>query len=617
MPFMRSILAVFLLLSICRPVFAETTYHRCTTFYAANKEWLECGIDLMYLCYLDEVPEYEFPFPDIVDPEKPIFGGTLTDGNHYYGVLVLTLKDEENPDRIRQIFDEKKVNAVSLMEEVQLYDQWNEKNNELIQAAEEKIQQDEQLREQILSNPCFAQFFPDQKIKILPGMSIMGKISIVSENFPESYWHALIPLEGFCSHIGRRYSVALVQENPENKLYPTLPPETEEEGMFLQNLRETYENRDSDTESLVYGIATEEPGIWSITMEQTAEPGSTLADYYQNYPSGAPFALGGFYNEDSSPQVALRLDPNNPLIGNPQLALQMGVLLLPPEQREDERCYSLQASFFLESDRAPWEISDQEKIVVEEDNVAVCTYRQYPDVPEEEGVASTETLDRLNMELGEKFRPLARQISSALNQWKTGKPMDIATTQEDDLIFIACTRQDADIEWDFSSLSEIQEVMQNILDATPSRGREKSGTLGEKFLDFEVTSNTGIWDDMSFSEVYLTFFFGKFHIVTGKHPDILCAVIETVDENQDNNDHTIHFSKMTALLKEKVELSRTLAKEKCPVPKTICQWQGTEEHVILKNETTPGCSTYTLRVHSYDIPQILAFTRTFFPSFLP
>jgi len=138
-------------------------------------------------------------------------------------------------------------------------------------------------------------------------------------------------------NLKRKSHFGFVQYYPERTLLPTLPPEQEDESEFIKKVR----NRSADDYEDGHYVGTSESHFVGLQIvdqeykifweEQNIEGISIVEDRVS-----PPFPLGGFIEPDALVNVVFRV-PTGKNIDNVTLAIRVGTVVIPPEERENDR----------------------------------------------------------------------------------------------------------------------------------------------------------------------------------------------------------------------------------------------------------------------------------------
>ncbi|MDR1959740.1 MAG: hypothetical protein LBQ54_11980 [Planctomycetaceae bacterium] len=643
-----AVLGLFFAMS---PLAAETTdspprvFYPCTTFYACRAELWEKSGPLMYGFIGNPDPEH--PLPEDVARDWPIIGGTFTDGDELYGIVVLFLDspriDEEKfkrqllantffesffPDRqvaihhgnpfhipegprgVAIVISEKAVDFLSLKNMTN-----EEPADYLIQMIGELFAQRKDYIESRSYVGMLREFPEPQLYPVLPPENMTSEklsaylIQMIGEPFAQRK-----------DYIESRCYAGILHEFPEHQLYPVLPPETENEGTFLRKVRE-YRAGHNDIDKInatFWGLKWTETDI-ELVWDRFVEEGTPAAETYRNRNTGKPFQLGGFFDEDTS-GGAFRLYPKD--ISEDKFFLQCGTTIIPTEEREeDDRIYTMRIGFLFS--KTP---SQEYNPIVEEGIFVLNTVYQPENLPEEKGVPDAETMDEINHDFVESFHPLIQNIVSQSAEMEQDAPLDFAVKQQGDIFLAACALPPGGKPIDWKLAENIIPAVRKMFEHTPNPYKNKDPKEQSEVLEswiislFSLSENGENRDGMDFSEFFINIGEQSAHVVFGYKPDLLCAAAtigefdETAKQFRDES-HT--FEEMVGLLQECIEASQRLETEKMPVPQIVYQHKidGRDNRdILLTNETAEGHTKYTLTVTGEAIGPAIQIAKMFLPS---
>ena len=592
--FRRIFLAILLVAAFPLFLVAENTeptqYHSCLTFYAGQGDALESTGNWLNNYWAGEEDQACYTLPEKIDPELPILGWTFTDGNQLYGMLMLILKEDEI-------------------------------------STKESLQQDENFKNQIRANTVLGGLFSDMGMNI----HLMDEMVLVfSDNFTERDEAQIQPLTKLMYEhldtLATECFIGYIEHYPGWKFLDNLPPESEEDGLFRKTIREDPDRfiseKNNGLKAKLYGLSWDDKQTMKFYMEYIAEEGTPCAKRYQTWNTEKPFQLGGFCSDKSSFQLAYRFDRGYfypDVTKHPKLVLRSGITIIPPEERDEisRSIYHLALGFMLPPDFSPDDLEENEKIVFETDHAVFTIPKQSDDLPEEEGVPSTEMMDRINVEFAESFQPLLSEISAFLENYLKieGESLDFVLSQENDLSLFACTLPKGKIPFERASLTKVPEGFRTMAAQTPNPYKDPQEEIRPEVLDFEITNNAETWNDFHFMEIAFTSLDEKRVAVLGIHPEMLCMAISNPFGSADSPSElsSEEFATITTLLKEKIETSRHLAENNAPIPETLCSWSTGEGSVSLTNKTGDFSTKYVMKLTMSAMPQVMTIARMVLP----
>jgi len=507
-------------------------------------------------------------FPDEINSNAPWLGGTITDGNEVWTIMVLSLKDDAQP---------------------------------LEGFGAEFL-----FRIKLRSHAIIAGVFPDgvfqmqvrrsRLILFSPGTDAAG-----AENILAFHLNFLV----------RRSPFAFIQYYPERTLLPTLPPEQEDEGAFIKRVRERSAKSYQEGQyagtvgSHFLGIHVEEHGIRVICEEVNADESSLSSDT-----EPLPFQFGGFVNPDAAIGAAFRIEREH--IEKLPIGIKFGVKITPPEERPNEKQKSnLIISFMLASDTlsSDSEERDDWHMIKGDNNIYVFYPKQPENRPEEEDVLSNEVLDKLNEKFVRSLLKIGSNIRQPLSSEDWKQPTDFACLMDYEALYVGFSypSDKMAIDWDF--LAELGNFWNDYIRQVDSEWAElimgsEVKTVGEPVTTAGVTYHWILLDCIP--------------LIVGYAPEHIYAAVGLLIDTDKVSEELVteQFNTLHERLVQKVNDSRQAVAEKMEVPTTVFHSKMEEHTFRLDRESLGYGVRYTAHIENDSIFTALALIANYGGDFL-
>ncbi|MCL2346742.1 MAG: hypothetical protein FWC50_00630 [Planctomycetaceae bacterium] len=483
-------------------------------------------------------------------------------------------------------------------------------------------------RMKLLKHSIIADCFPDGKIKFVNHEDML---CAVSEDFPterlgelklQEHWQALL----------NKCDFGYQDNNTDDKLLPMLPPESENEGSFIQAVRKARAAHPDQTlcemDYIFYGLLWNGRSFEGV-METKPLDGTQTAEQYKIRASQEPFGVGGFCDELSSDMsMALRFYPGEKSFDSRYFDLHGGTVVIPPDERKGEdkgKLYAMNLHYglFVDDNKKLAEIK-KERHVLECENILITYPKQNETLLPEEGVLTADQLDTLNRRLAESVLAFVENIRDCSQSWEKGKVTDIAFEYDRSHVFAACslpTGGGKTIDWNL--FSDIKENLNELLEQTTNHKKGAANPLEA----MQITPHVAEYQGVVFSNIHVPLSDEKKEDKTawacgviGIGPDFLCLAFHISDPDIPTLVTYANAGECQAALlqqlKAKIDESKRLVAEKTPFPKKWVNFDTEICRFFLEDEIKDGISVdrIVFNVNSFDT--VLALGKQFGGSFL-
>ena len=395
------VLSILFFLLLALPAKAETPFVIESAWVVANNEWLEL------LNGSSVIGGASLSFPDAIPANAYWRGATVTDGNTVGTIIILPVNEGHTLSGIQGFI----------------------------------------LRSKLRTNAIIAAAFPNGFHVIQSGEMAL----LYSPELSQDDIKALEFLRTYIEDLGERAHFSFIQYYPERTLFPTLPPERENEGEFIKKVRKraATDYRDGQyvgtTDSIYVGLHRTNDDYKIVYEVQNIE-GTSVSDGTESL----PFNFGGFVDADALFNTAFRVPSGEQaFIKAAFFHVHAGFTVTPPEARQDEK--NLYALNFGANVSSKLEEKDDYHMI-NDGNLFLFYPKQSEDRPEEDGVLSNEELDKMNEELVRGFFPFINNVRESLLSLDWSQPIDLAMSYENDVAYLAfvCPHAETYIDWNLA-----------------------------------------------------------------------------------------------------------------------------------------------------------------------
>ena len=467
-------------------------------------------------------------FPDQIDPKAMLSCGTITGGTSMWSVVSLPLKNatEFSPG------------------------DFSEKDKSFL-----------------CKNIVIAHYFPDGDFKMFKRES---SLILVSSDFQESRWEE-VGLEQAWKELSEKFTVGICVNYPEDKLYPTLPPEMENEGSFIKWVRNERKETAAepvkyDVASRCYGLVFSGDNIEAMCETVAAENTEKAEGYKKRKDDARPFGVGGFYDAESPFYSGWRIFSGQNYLSNTHFGV-IGGQSVHPEKVENstEFSFRVKAGKVDKQDRETHNICDRGWV-----------YFAYPILPqydhEKLDLPPHDELEAANRDLCEKVSDILENFRDYWATLEKDKPVDFAATydMESEIIFVGCVYPTSESSIDIELFTKLRDL--KFLELYEKHQAKHAENKDEKpfDVDLDITPNIDSWNEVGFSKIRI-FSPSKndsgIWVIMAQSPGFVAfGVPDAVIHDEDEQAAT---DLIVAKLKERISISQLLAEEKQPPPNVL------------------------------------------------
>ncbi len=446
------------------------------------------------------------------------------------------------------------------------------------------------------------------------------------------------PLEKIAA-LSERAQIAWLVESPDRILLPTLPPEEENEPPFVKYVRDCRKEKDgkaSQPESQFYGINWDNDS-WVLVNESIAVEGSEEAKRCEQWiASSKLLPIGGFCEESNGFDLSSRIIPNSLFSSVSKMHVSSGVKLLSPEERDGTTMrYTMNFSFGCRYDN---DAEFEEKGTVLSDGILASFYPiQREDIEIEEGLATPETLEKINKTLAENILAMLVEFRDFATSSGGDEPIDIAATSDENGIYFAVAyppeskpinwtaiRQTVDAVSEMFSIPRLDDEGHVVSEEnwqTQIRFSEPETCEGVTYCKFDIHSNNRNNSNPGMTPLFGVYGIGENFFCLAVPQDCNPLTLEKIGYTTE--EVASQGETLLAGLKQRVARSRQLLEDDMQLPPTVTRVRGNVDgyRFRFENETVGRKTTYRLKVDPDSLANVYTLARQYgmdvLKSFLP
>ena len=481
--------------------------------------------------------------PDQIDPMAMLGCGTITDGTSMWSVVSLPLK-----------------NATEFSS-----DGFGEEDKSFL-----------------CKNIVISHYFPEGDFKMFKREN---SLILVSNDFQESRWEE-IGLEQAWKELSEKFTVGICVHYPESKLYPTLPPETENEGSFIKWVRN--ERKEAASEPVEYDVALRCYGfVFSgsdieAVYETVAAENTEKAESYKNRKDDArPFGVGGFYDAESRFYSGWRILSGQDYLSNTHFGV-IGGYSVHPEKVENfsEFSFRVNTGKVGKQDRETHRICDRGWV-----------HFAYPILPqydhEKLDLPPHDELDAANRDLCEKVLDILENLHDFWTTLEKDKPVDFAAAydMESEIVFVGCTYPTSESSIDIELFTKLRDL--KFFELYDNYQAKHAENEDEKpfDVDLDIIPNIDSWNGVGFSKLRISSSLeidSDIWVIMAQSPGLTAFGVPFAAIHDEDEQAATDF--VVAELKQRISKSQLLTEENQPPPNVLFGTRNNDSRIDVRIE---------------------------------